>query len=86
MEGEYCIANGHSHDAEIIYGDTDSVMVRFGPTDLAKVMDLGMSPHQASSYVSNGPSLQAEKQPALSQPNSSNLSISNLRRFIIHIC
>lgn len=41
MEAEYCIANGHSHDAEIIYGDTDSVMVRFGPTDLAKVMELG---------------------------------------------
>ena len=41
MEAEYCIANGHSHDAEIIYGDTDSVMVRFGPTDLTQVMDLG---------------------------------------------
>ena len=42
MEAEYCIANGHTHDAEIIYGDTDSVMVRFGPNDLAKVMALGM--------------------------------------------
>lgn len=41
VEAEYCIANGHSHDAEIIYGDTDSVMVRFGPTDLTKVMELG---------------------------------------------
>jgi DNA polymerase delta subunit 1 len=42
VEAEYCIANGHTHDAEIIYGDTDSVMVRFGPNDLAKVMALGM--------------------------------------------
>lgn len=41
VEAEYCIDNGHSHNAEIIYGDTDSVMVRFGPTDLAQVMDLG---------------------------------------------
>ncbi|PIL25090.1 hypothetical protein GSI_12979 [Ganoderma sinense ZZ0214-1] len=41
VEAEYCIANGHSHDAMIIYGDTDSVMVRFGPTDLPTVMRLG---------------------------------------------
>ncbi|KJA15253.1 hypothetical protein HYPSUDRAFT_172822 [Hypholoma sublateritium FD-334 SS-4] len=48
VEAEYCIANGHSHDAEIIYGDTDSVMVRFGPTDLAQVMDLG---REAAAFV-----------------------------------
>ena len=41
MEAEYCIANGRSHNAEIVYGDTDSVMVRFGPTDLPTVMALG---------------------------------------------
>lgn len=35
------MANGHSHDAQVIYGDTDSVMVKFGPSDLAKVMALG---------------------------------------------
>ena len=33
--------NGHVHNAEIIYGDTDSVMVKFGPKDLATVMALG---------------------------------------------
>lgn len=43
VEAEYSTANGHSHDAQVIYGDTDSVMVRFGPTDLKTVMALGES-------------------------------------------
>jgi DNA polymerase delta subunit 1 len=41
VEAEYSIANGHSHNAEVIYGDTDSVMVQFGPTDMERVMALG---------------------------------------------
>lgn len=29
MEDKYRIANGYKHDAQVVYGDTDSVMVRY---------------------------------------------------------
>lgn len=41
VEKEFNIANGYSHDAQVIYGDTDSVMVKFGPKELEKAMELG---------------------------------------------
>ncbi|KAF8629100.1 hypothetical protein AX15_003585 [Amanita polypyramis BW_CC] len=41
VETEYSISNGRAHSAEVIYGDTDSVMVKFGPTDLIQVMAMG---------------------------------------------
>jgi DNA polymerase delta subunit 1 len=50
VEKRYTIANGYTHDAEVIYGDTDSVMVKFGPTDLAAAMKLG---EEAAEYVSS---------------------------------
>lgn len=49
VEAKYSIANGYQYNAEVIYGDTDSVMVKFGPSDLATCMDLG---REAAEHVS----------------------------------
>ena len=49
VEAKYNIANGYSHDAQVIYGDTDSVMVKFGVQELPKAMELG---EEAAKYVS----------------------------------
>ncbi|KAF9650788.1 DNA/RNA polymerase [Thelephora ganbajun] len=41
VEAYYTIDNGQEHNAEVMYGDPDSVMVKFEPTDLKTVMRLG---------------------------------------------
>lgn len=38
---KFNIANGYENDSLVIYGDTDSVMVRFGTDSIAEAMKLG---------------------------------------------
>ena len=48
VQAKYNIENGYEHDAQVIYGDTDSVMIKFGMQDLPKVMALAA---EAAEYV-----------------------------------
>ena len=41
VEEHFTVANGYPADATVIYGDTDSVMVKFGATTLAETMEIG---------------------------------------------
>ena len=47
--GHFCEKNGYEHDSDVIYGDTDSIMVKFGTTDRAEAMKLGK---EAAEFVS----------------------------------
>lgn len=49
VEEKFNTKNGYEFDAQVIYGDTDSVMVKFGGQDLEAVMKLGK---EAAEYVS----------------------------------
>jgi DNA polymerase delta subunit 1 len=46
---KYTKENGYEFDSKVIYGDTDSVMVLFGTSEISKAMDLGK---EAAAYVS----------------------------------
>ena len=41
VEAKYTLANGYPANAQVIYGDTDSVMVKFGVPDVPTAMKLG---------------------------------------------
>ncbi|TGZ65787.1 hypothetical protein CRM22_005695 [Opisthorchis felineus] len=41
VEGKFTRANGYAHNAAVIYGDTDSVMCKFGVSTVAEAMELG---------------------------------------------
>ena len=38
---KYTKANGYEYDCQVIYGDTDSVMVKFGTESIEESMRLG---------------------------------------------
>ena len=50
VEKTYTVANGYPADAVVVYGDTDSVMVKFGYPGVAETMELG---REAAKFVSN---------------------------------
>ncbi|KAM9039423.1 DNA polymerase delta catalytic subunit isoform 1-T1 [Sarcophilus harrisii] len=49
VESKYTVENGYSADAKVVYGDTDSVMCRFGVPSVAEAMTLG---REAADWVS----------------------------------
>eukprot|EP00879_Flechtneria_rotunda_P030500 GHRR01033138.1.p1 GENE.GHRR01033138.1~~GHRR01033138.1.p1 ORF type:complete len:290 (+),score=81.65 GHRR01033138.1:366-1235(+) len=49
VESEFCTAKGYKADAQVIYGDTDSVMVNFKTADVSEAMQLGQ---QAANLIS----------------------------------
>ncbi|KAK3211470.1 hypothetical protein Dsin_016176 [Dipteronia sinensis] len=49
VEDKFTILGGYEHNAEVIYGDTDSVMVQFGVPSVEEVMKLG---REAAEYIS----------------------------------
>lgn len=51
VETNYTIANGHKYNAEVVYGDTDSVMVNFGPPTVEEAMPLAMKAAEEVSKI-----------------------------------
>ncbi|XP_058756521.1 DNA polymerase delta catalytic subunit-like [Vicia villosa] len=49
VEDKFTTTNGYEHNAEVIYGDTDSVMVQFGVSAVEEAMNLG---REAAEYIS----------------------------------
>ncbi|CAK9268862.1 unnamed protein product [Sphagnum jensenii] len=50
VQDNFNVSNGYSHDSEVVYGDTDSVMVQFGVPSVEEAMKLG---REAAEQISN---------------------------------
>lgn len=57
VEDKYSVANGYEHDAVVVYGDTDSVMVKFGTSDLSKAFRLAEEAAERASKIFPSPIL-----------------------------
>ncbi|KAL0378216.1 UNVERIFIED_CONTAM: DNA polymerase delta catalytic subunit [Sesamum radiatum] len=49
VEDKFTVLGGYEHNAEVIYGDTDSIMVQFGVPSVEEAMNLG---REAADYIS----------------------------------
>ena len=49
ITAKFSVANGYPADAQVLYGDTDSVMISFGVKSLVQTMELG---RESAEYVS----------------------------------
>lgn len=62
VEEKYRVSNGYAADAVVVYGDTDSVMVKFGVGDVAASMKLGEeAAEEVSKLFPNPVKLEFEK-------------------------
>ena len=62
VEMKFTKINGYENDAKVIYGDTDSIMVKFGNVSLSRAMELGREASvHVSSYFTKPVSLEFEK-------------------------
>uniref|UniRef100_A0A3P8TGI9 DNA polymerase n=1 Tax=Amphiprion percula TaxID=161767 RepID=A0A3P8TGI9_AMPPE len=50
VESKYILSNGYQADAKVIYGDTDSVMVKLGVATVSEAMEIG---REAAEWVSS---------------------------------
>lgn len=57
VEEKYTKANGYDHDAQVVYGDTDSVMVKFGPKTVAEAFPLAIEAAEKASEIFPDPIL-----------------------------
>ena len=51
VETNYTRANGYEHDAQVIYGDTDSVMVKFGTKTVKDTFPLALEAAEKASQI-----------------------------------